>query len=107
MDDHFPKTIARLRVADISEALHRLELATQADHLDAINFMGRSCGHGWGRQYDTTMAVYWCRVAASRRPDWDMYNQAQPDDEWRWRCRGPCYCAVLESERSGHARWKT
>ena len=67
------------RLIDTGEAakgfiwLHR---AAEAEHLDAINMVGRCLDLGWGVAIDKTLAAQWFRAAAERGHGWAMYNYA-------------------------------
>lgn len=61
---------------DQAEGLAWFKRAANADHLMAINMIGRCYENGWGVPADDTVAAYWFRLAADRGLDWGMYNYA-------------------------------
>lgn len=61
---------------DQAAALAWFKRAAQADHLMAINMVGRCYENGWGTAADGEVAAYWFRIAAERGLDWGLYNYA-------------------------------
>jgi uncharacterized protein len=67
------------RLIDTGEAAEGfawLYRAAEAEHLDAINMVGRCLDLGWGVAVDKPLAAQWFRAAAERGHGWAMYNYA-------------------------------
>lgn len=61
---------------DPEQALHWFKVAAHAEHVMAINMVGRCYENGWGTAANQDIATYWFRLAANRGLDWGMYNYA-------------------------------
>jgi TPR repeat protein len=59
---------------DPTAAFGWFTVAARADHLLAINMVGRCYDLGWGVAVDKPLAARWYRTAAQRGLDWGMYN---------------------------------
>ncbi|WP_076072516.1 tetratricopeptide repeat protein [Sphingomonas montana] len=59
---------------DAAAAFGWFTVAARADHLPAVNMVGRCYDLGWGVAVDKGMAARWYRTAAQRGLDWGMYN---------------------------------
>lgn len=59
-----------------TEGLEWFKRAAHADHVMAINMVGRCYENGWGTARHDTVAAYWFRRAADKGLDWGMYNYA-------------------------------